>query len=177
MRQLMFGLLLAVCAPFANAIGNAAPFGVELGVASLSDVQKQIGTQAKLNPTGKNLYSGGKMFVADGKALNVEGVRSVTFIFDTSDLLAGVIVSMSKDPKSLTKSFSEKYQVITNQIDGFLNYGYAKYQKGESFIEINAPHLSFEMEVRYLSKKLLLAFQQQSEAEASTKQKRKADSL
>lgn len=177
MRQWIIGTLIALVSQFAFAVGNASPFGVEVGVATLSEVQKKIGSQTRFQQTGVNKYSGGKMYEANGSGLNVEGVDMIAFIFDPAEVLAGVLVSMPKDPKSLAKTFSGKYQVVSNRIDNFMNYGYAQFQKGDTVIEINAPHLSFEMEVRYITKKLMKAFLQQSDAESAAKQKRKADSL
>lgn len=156
---------------------NASPLGLEVGVATLAQVQKQIGAQTRLNPTGTNKYSGGKMLKADGAALNVDGIKNVTFIFDTADVLVGVLVAMPKDPKSLVKTFSGKYKLVNNKVDNFMNYGSAQFSKGDTVIDIDAPHLSFDMEVRYLSNRLRDAFMQQSNAETAAKQKRKADSL
>lgn len=177
MRQLFYGFMFFLASQIAFAAGNATPFGVEVGIANLAEVQNKIGTQTRLQATGVNKFSGGKMFEADGSGLNVDGVNKLTFIFDPADVLVGVLVSMPKNPKELAKTFSGKYQSVSNRIDNFMNYGYAKFQKGDTVIEINAPHLSFEMEVRYITKKLMAAFLQQSEAESAAKQKRKADSL
>lgn len=169
-------IVLACVGTIAHA-QNAMPLGLEVGVATLSQVQKQIGPQTRLKPTGTNKYSGGKMFEADGGGLNVDGVKNVTFIFDPSDVLVGVLVTMPKDPKSLVATFSGKYKLVSNRVDSFMNNGTAQFTKGDTVIDIDAPHLSFDMEVRYLSKRLREAFMQQSDAEATAKQKRKADSL
>lgn len=177
MKKWIFVAIVFFVSNAALAVGNATPFGVEVGTATVSEVQKQIGSQTYLRQTGVNQYSGGKMFEADGKGLDVDGVNKVTFIFDSADVLAGVLVSMPKDPKSLAKTFAGKYQTVSNRIDSFMNNGYAKFQKGGTVIEIDAPHLSFEMEVRYVTKKLMAAFLQQSSAEDVAKQKRKASSL
>jgi hypothetical protein len=177
MRQLLISCVLFLFSHVLLAAGNATPFGVEVGVAKLLEVQKQIGSQASLKQTGINRYSGGKMFEADGSSLNIEGVETVTLIFDQSDILAGVLVSMPKDPKALVKTFSGKYKLISNRVNDFMNNGYAKFQKGDTIIEINAPHMSFNMEVRYITTRLMTAFLQQSTAETEAKQKRKSDSL
>lgn len=177
MRALILGVLTLLVSSIALAGNNANPFGVEVGVATLADVQKAIGTKTRLNQTGTNKYTGGKMFTADGAGLDVEGVNEITFIFDQANVLAAVLVKMPKDPKALAKTFSGKYQVVSNRIDGFMNYGYARFQKGNTVIEIDAPHLSFDMEVRYLTKALMAAYLQQSSSDEAAKQKRKADSL
>ena len=175
-RQCLAMVLTAVATSVAMA-ENASPLGLEVGVVTLAQVQKQIGTQTRLNPTGTNKFSGGKMFQADGDGLHVDGVKSVTFIFDPADVLVGVLVNMPKDPKSLVQTFSSKYKLVHNRVDNFMNYGTAQFAKGDTVIEIDSPHLSFDMEVRYLSKRLRDAFMQQSNAQAAAKQKRKAESL
>lgn len=177
MRKLICGFIIFLASQLALAAGNATPFGVEVGIASLAEVQKKIGSQTLLRQKGINQYSNGKMLEGDGRDLDVEGVDKVTFIFDSSDILVGVLVSMQKDPKSLVKAFVGKYQIVSNRIDSFMNYGYAKFQKGESVIEIDAPHLSFSMEVRYLTKKFMAVFLQQSAADEALKQKKKANGL
>jgi hypothetical protein len=170
-------IIFTACVGSLAMAENARPLGLEVGVATLVQVQKQIGPQTRLNPTGTNKYSGGKMFEADGSGLNIDGVKSVVFIFDQADVLAGLLVTMPKDPKSLVKTFSSKYKLVNNKVDGFMNFGTAQFAKGDTVIDIDAPHLSFDMEVRYLSKRLRDAFMQQSNAETAAKQKRKADSL
>jgi len=173
----LVAIVLAACVGSVALAENASPLGLEVGVATLSQVQKQIGSQTRLKSTGTNKYSGGKMFEADGDGLNVEGVKNVTFIFDPGDVLVGVLVTMPKDPKSLVAMFSGKYKLVNNRVDNFMNNGSAVFTKGDTVIDIDAPHLSFDMEVRYLSKRLREAFMKQSGAEAASKQKRKADSL
>ena len=170
-------IVLAACFGSVALAQNASPLGLEVGVATLSQVQKQIGSQTELNSIGTNKYSGGKMLEADAGGLNVDGVKNVIFIFDPSDVLVGVLVTMPKDPKSLVAMFSSKYKLVNNRVDNFMNNGTAQFTKGDTVIDIDAPHLSFDMEVRYLSKRLREAFMKQSDAEAASKQKRKADSL
>lgn len=177
MKQWICAALAFLASHTVFAASNATPFGVEVGVATVADVQKQIGSQTRLRQTGINQYSSGKMFEAEGRGLDIDGVNKVTFIFDSADVLSGVIVSMPKDPKSLAKTFARKYQTLSNRIDNFMNNGYAKFKKGDTVIEIDAPHLSFEMEVRYITQKLMAAFLQQSVAEDLAKQKRKANNL
>lgn len=84
---------------------------------------------------------------------------------------------MSKAPKSLVENFSVKYKLVNNQVVSFMNYGTAQFTVGDAVIDIDAPHLSFDMEVRYLNKRLRDAFMVQLNAETTAQQKRKADSL
>lgn len=170
--------IMMLIASLAHAAGgNAAPFGMEVGVATQAQVKASIGAKSKLQDKGINKYTMGRMLGTDGAGLEVDGVQSVLFIFDKNDVLAGAILTMTKDPKGLYSMLSGKYKTVSNRIDNFMNFGYARLEKGDSWVEIDAPHLSFEMEVRYVTKALLAAFNQTSSQEEQTKQKNKASAL
>lgn len=154
--------------------GNAAPFGLELGVANYSQVKKSI---TDVTDSGTNTYSGGRMLQANGEGLEVEGLKGVVFIFDKSDVLVGAVLTMAKDPKGMTKVLAGKYRQVSNNVDTLMNYGSARFEKGDSLIEINAPHLSFEMTVTYTTKALKAAFSKAVNDEAATKQKKKVNAL
>lgn len=176
MKRIIVGFAMAVMAGVAVA-ANAVPFGFEVGVASEADVQKHFSNKGSWDLAGVNKFTQGKMYQVAKEALDVDGANSALFIFSPNGVLEGVVVGMAKDPKSLAKSFAGKYKPISNKIDNFMNYGYARYRKGDSFIEIDAPHLSFEMEVRYLTKSLADTFTRQVADEASAKKSKKESSL
>ncbi len=117
------------------------------------------------------------MVSTDGSALGVEGVQSVLFIFDKSDVLAGVLVTMPKDPVGIFKTLSTKYKVVSNRIDSFMKYGSARLEKGASVVDIDAPHLSFSMEVRYMTKSFVAAHNRIVQEEAAAKERKKASAL
>jgi hypothetical protein len=156
---------------------NAAPLGLELGYANVVSVKEKIGSLTKLSDVGTNQYSGGPMLTSDGQGLDVEGLSSVLFIFDNNQVLAGVVMTMPKSAKETYATLAKKYKPVENKIDGFMDYGYARLSKGDSFIEVDAPHLSFDMEVRYLTKKMMANFKQQSANSNAKKKKKKADQL
>ena len=174
----LFAFLILVVSPLSQASGqNAAPFGMELGVVTLAQVRQEIGDSSPLEDEGTNKYTEGKMVSTDGRVLGVEGVQSVLFIFDKSEVLAGVIVTMPKDPVRIFKMLSTKYKVVSNKIDSFMNFGSARLEKGASVVEIDAPHLSFAMEVRYLTKSFVAAHNRIVQEEAAEKERRKASAL
>ena len=171
----LFAALMAFSAR--SFAANAAPFGLEIGVATIDQVKKEVGSKNRLEKTGTNKFSQGAMYSTDGSGLDIDGLQSALFIFDPSNVLVGVVIKMNKDPKSMAKTFSTKYQVVSNRIDNFMNYGYARFQKGDSFIEIDAAHLSFDMEVRYVTKGLMAKFNQTSDDEETAKKQKKANAL
>lgn len=149
---------------------NAAPLGLEIGFANLAGVKNKLGGITGLEGAGTNEYSGGPMLCSSGEGLGVDGLSQLLLIFDKDNVLVGVVMTLPKAPKDVLQKLSEKYQVVDNRIDAFMNNGYARLGKGGSLIEIDAPHLSFTMEVRYLTQKLMADYQQKSAA-ANAKQR------
>lgn len=84
-------------------------------------------------------------------------------------------MTLPKDsfPKTLS-ALSGKYKLVDKQVP-FVGNASAKLQQGDSLIEMNAPHLSFEMSVSYMTKSLKQAFTQQAGNERAAKEKRQAD--
>lgn len=156
---------------------NAAPLGVEIGFANVQGLKEKVGSVTSLKEKGINSYSGGTMFESNGEGLGVEGLSNVLFIFDKNSVLAGVIMTLPKGAKDTFATLSKKYQTVDNKIDNFMNYGYARLSKGESLIEIDSPHLSFTMEVRYLTKQLMTDFNQQSAEQEARKKQEKSDKM
>jgi hypothetical protein len=71
---------------------------------------------------------------------------------------------------SVFKAVSAKYKVINQQLPYVGNH-YAKFKSQDSIIELDAPHLSFEMKVRYIRGDLMKKFSEHSVAEEQAKKK------
>lgn len=177
MRNKLACLLAMLCMAFSNlalAI-NAAPLGMELNVATYAQVKQQLGGKTSLSDAGTNKYSGGKMLQGNGDGLGIEGLSEITFIFDASEKLAGVLMTLPKDSfKPTLKALSAKYKLVESVVP-FVGNASAKLQQGESVIELDAPHMSFEMTVTYMTRGLKQAFTQQASNERASKEKRQAD--
>jgi PKD repeat protein len=76
--------------------------------------------------------------------------------------------------KPTLKALSAKYALVSSEVP-FVGNASAKLKQGDSVIELNAPHLSFTMEVLYLTSGLKQSFQQKSSNERAAKEKRQAD--
>ncbi|MDH2918107.1 MAG: hypothetical protein PXX73_02785 [Sideroxydans sp.] len=167
-------LMLLSFSPLVFA-ANAAPLGLELGVATYTQVKQQVGGKTSLSDEGINKYSGGKMLQGNGDGLGIDGLSEITFIFDVSDKLAAVLMTLPKDSFAKTLSaLSGKYKLLEKQVP-FVGNASAKLQQGESVIELNAPHMSFAMSVHYLTKSLKQVFTQQASREFTAQEKQQAD--
>lgn len=177
MRNKLVYLFALLCMAFSNLVfaGNAAPLGLELNVATYAQVKQQLGGKTSLSDAGTNKYSGGRMVESNGDGLGIDGLSSVTFIFDKADKLAAVLMTLPKDSFAKTLSaLSGKYKLLEKQVP-FVGNASAKLQQGETIIELNAPHMSFQMTVMYATQALKQSFTQQASNERAAKEKRQAD--
>jgi hypothetical protein len=151
----------AFARPGAARAGNAAPLGQEIGVATLTSVQLTVGKATSLADGGVNKFTGGRMLSGDGKGLGIDGITKITFIFDKGSVLQGVIMTLPKNFKPTYEMLRKKYTPISRQIP-FVGDTNARFSQGASVIELNAPHMSFEMTLSYLSETLLASFKTRS---------------
>lgn len=173
----VIAFLAAMYAATPAYAGNAAPLGLELNVATRQAVQKEIGSRARLQDMGVNSYSEGRQLNSDGNGLGVDGVKEIAFIFDKNDKLAAVIMTFPKDAfKETLRTLSEKYKVIERRVP-FVGDAYAKFRQGDSIIEMNAPHLSFDMTLMYITSNLDAQAKKKDADAASAKARNQASKL
>lgn len=181
-RVFMFLLLAVLVQAKAFAGNNPAPFGQELGAATYAQVKSSLGAQSSLTDAGINAYSGGKMLKGNGEGLGFEGLSAITLIFDKSDHLAAVLMTLPKGEmgngnfKKVLAMLKGKYKVVTEQVP-FVGNCYARLKQGNSIVELDAPHMSFTMELRYLTQDLLAVFNAQASQDKANKDKAQSNRL
>lgn len=107
-------------------------------------------------------------------------------IFDASDKLAAVLMTLPKGGgfgdlqngnfAKTVKTLAAKYKLVEKN-QPFVGNARARFRQGDSVIELDAPHLSFTMELRYLTDALQKAFSQQSDNEKAEQERRQASRL
>ena len=144
---------------------NAMPLGFELGYANIEGVKSKLADVAELTDAGPNEYSKGPMLRSDGANLGIEGLKNALFIFGTDGTLQGVILTLPRGPQyrgatgELAKTLGKKYKLVSKKFESFLDHGSFRFEQGDSWIEIESPHLSFEMTVTYATKKLFASYE------------------
>lgn len=173
-RALRSALFLVVLSTTALAHAGTQVLGFEIGATTVDQFKQDLSAKTKLEASGTNKYSGGQMFKTDGAAYDIDGLTSVLYIFDQQQKLAGVIMDMGKSRFDAVFQFlSANYKVVAQQRP-FVGDQYARFRPSDAVIELDAPHLGFNMEVRYLRNDLMQKFNAQSEAEAAAKKKSEA---
>lgn len=126
---------------------NPAPFGFELGKATLKDLQKKH----RIISEEKNTYNGVNHIV-DVNTLGLEGLKAAVFSFNDEGFLQFVLLMMDKQKFNfMMESLAEKYNLLNKKIP-FVGDREAKFECRDSFIFLEAPHLSNNMSVWYTTK-------------------------
>ena len=150
-------------------LADPKPFGLELGKASIKDLEAKFA----VSYSGVNRYSDGKMFDIEVTDLPISGISKATAIFDDKGRLAGMLLTTSNRKfDSFYSSMRSKYRTVSKVIP-FVGNKSVKFVEGGSFVMLEAPHMSFSMQVNYLTKGLNRAFNQSNNA----KSKRKSDAM
>ncbi len=150
-----------------------APFGLEINKSTYKEVkQKYSGVD-----TGINKYSMGKMYDINSNQLDIEGVKNATAIFDKEENLLALITTFNKSKyANLVSSLSQKYQLVSKQ-DAFVGNKFARFQTENTIIDIEAPHMSFDLTLSYMHKNFKKLFLDQSAQESKQKKEKEKNSL
>lgn len=152
---------------------DPAPFGMQIGKATVADVKAKY----SINQAGMNKYSNGAMYELDPSELSMEGLHSSTIVFGSDGKLQAVLSTFSKDKFDyLFGTLKKKYKLVNSSIP-FVGNKYAKFIDGNTEITLNAPHMSFEMDMNYVDKNLMKKFKQQTANEQQQKKNKEASQL
>src|SRR5690554_4090514 len=142
-----------------GALANPSVFGLSINKTSVEELKSEYSVKY----SGVNKYSGGEMYDIPKGQIAFDGLNKVTTIFSKDGILLAVLAEFPKHKFDYLNSFlSNKYSLVSQKIP-FVGNKSATYRDGQTEIELNAPHMSFEMSLNYIHEELLSAFNQQSE--------------
>ena len=158
-----------------SAFAGTQVLGFEIGTSTVEQVRAELAKKTQVKDAGTNKYSRGAMLETDGSSYGISGLNDVLYIFDDQKRLMAVLMDMEKAQfDQIYKYIGAKYKLVSEQRP-FVGNQYARFNSPDSVIEIDAPHLSFQMAVRYIRKDLMQKFDDQSRAEESAKKKSEAE--
>lgn len=154
-------------------LADPAPFGLQIGKATVADVKSKY----SMKHIGMNKYSNGAMYELDATELPLEGLQSSTIVLGSNGKIEAVLCTLSKDKFDyLFGTLKKKYKLVNSSIP-FVGDKYAKFIDGNTEIILNAPHMSFEMDMNYVDKNLMKKFKQQTANEQQQKKNKEAAQL
>lgn len=151
---------------------NAAPFGLEVGMATCDAVR------AKFNrPSEKKLEGGDVWLEASNREQLYPGASSLGARCSGNKLIA-VQIEASKGgmenegSREVFATLKSKYKLVSGGPMPSLGDGYARFVAGNTVIEQTAPHLSFVFSVTYFEKSFydgIVAANQKEQQQTKTK--------
>ncbi len=172
MRRLIILLAFLIVASTAHA-GEPQPLGIELG-ASVAEVTKTFHNH-QLRDKGTNAYSNGPMLQMDGTGLDIDGLQTVLFVFDGESKMTALMMTMDaggmgKGNFEKVQSFLRKSYPLKSSDNPFVGNKHAVFETAASRIELDAPHMSFDLTVTYMTKVFFKAFREARQAEEKNKE-------
>ena len=146
--------------PMRTPAVNATPLEMEVGYANYADFLVLLSHATKWTPAGINVHTHGLMYESDGDGLGIDGLTHAKLIFDLKTTLQGVVLTFPLGPgrkgatADMARSLGKKYKLVAKDYESFLDYGTFRFEKGDSIVMVNSPHLSFEMTVIYATQEL-----------------------
>lgn len=154
---------------------GTAVLGFKLGDSTYESVTHQLSGWDDL---GINSYSEGKMIATNGNGYGVDHLQKVTYIFSSQNTLDAVLIQIDNRNSKMNNEGFKKfkgyvakngYQQISNQ-EPFVGNQYAEFKTPSGdIIEIDAPHLSFDLNINYQTANFAKKYQQKSQQEKTEK--------
>lgn len=166
--SIALGLLVS-----AAAWADPSPFGLEIGKATITQMQSKY--KAEFN--GYNHYSNGKMFKLETGQLGLNGLTDALAIFDTSEKLVAVLLTLPKHRfDAMFSSLNSKYVLQSKQIP-FVGNKKAVWKDGKTEVTLDAPHMSFDMSLNYINQAFYKRYLNQSSKEREQAKQKESSQL
>ena len=151
---------------------------VEIGVSTVAQVRQAAAAAGKVQNLGTSSFTNGVILGVDNPDLGIDGVTKVIYVFDQAGKLAAVEMTMPsiKNDQDLKKGrfdeiagmLASKYKQ-TKKVRPFVGDSFARFAAPDTIIELDAPHLSFEMKLRYMTPAFVQLMNNGAKAEAQEK--------
>lgn len=153
-------VLLLSCTAAASDEG-IGPFDLSLITSRPHDLSERFPSAQQV---GRNTWSGGPMYRVEGRKLPLEGAKSAVFIFDRNERLDAVLIMLRKSRFAIIKDLLDTRYRQTSAVEPFVGDKSVRWEADEIVITLEAPHMSFDMELGYHTRDFLRRFEQGAEA-------------
>lgn len=150
--SLALGLIILLIAPNVYA---ASPFGMQIGQSTLTEISSDF----KGRRGGLSQWTQGPIYHFEASAIELAGLTKAVAIFDTDEKIVGLILTLRKDRfDSLNAMAKESYQLKSSKLP-FVGDKKVSYLDGDTAIDLISPHMSFEMDMLFIDRRLSEAFE------------------
>ncbi len=153
-RRLHAGLaavpLLALL-PVAPVAAATKPLGFTLGQTTLGEVAQSLPDHS-ITGIARSGATGGPRIEIDPAAFDFDGLEGVLLVFTADKRLVYVRLTIVKRRfRDVLADLRSKYSVQYQNIDNFMQNGDATFRSGDDWIIFQAQHLSFSLELSYVT--------------------------
>ncbi len=142
-----------------NTGAEIRPFGLHLGKDTIKTVKDKIGTKIEYKSEGTNSWTKGPQYNFKNKSLGLEGIKEICLIFDTKEILLGIIVTLPKHRyDNILNTLKKKYPIHHEQ-NSFVGNKSAIFKEDDVKLTVSAPHMNFSMDLLYTHKKFDMLFE------------------
>jgi len=149
-------IFLASIHSYAN---DVTPLGQTIGKSTIDDLKN---SKCPVVGQGINKFSNGQMFANDGSCYGIQGLKKVLFVYNPSGVLEGALLTFNNSQfQSVVSSLNQKYSHKTKEQIPFVGDKHIVWEEGKVDIELKSPHMSFDMDLLYVTKALNKKFKQE----------------
>ena len=145
-RVILFIIIFCSTASYAEV---AAPLGIEPGKSTLKEVEAKHKIISK--SCNNNIKAECEYRISPSKLPLIEA-KTISFYCNSEEIVRAVVITANKsDFKGLFESLSKKY-ILKEKIMPFVGDKSAVFQADNNvFVILDAPHMSFEIELIYIT--------------------------
>lgn len=174
-KTILYVILLCITPMIAYS--GPGPFGLSVGGTSLAEARSELSSRTQVQDAGTNKWTLGPMLKASSSGLGLDGLQDTLLIFDADEVLVGAILTLQKSRyRDIKDMMSEQYQMVSDEAP-FVGNQLATYREDDVTIEVSAPHMSFQMEIRYFHPTLMEAHDQGVQQQKQEQQRRESSQL
>ncbi|HII1839617.1 hypothetical protein [Escherichia coli] len=156
------------------AYAGTTAFGMTLGETTLKEFKKEYPSAVD---EGISEWSGGSIFSVPAQALDFDGVKRSYVIFTKDEKVTAIIIELNnKLFDRIHGMLSKKYKVSKKNIP-FVGNKFVRYKNGDDTIELDAPHMSFDMTLYYAEKNFMDQYKEKKQIMDEKKELSESDKL
>jgi hypothetical protein len=157
-RKLIF-IIACFILGTASVYAEPEPFGIKIKETDINDIKSKY----KFKDAGVNQYSQGKMIDLEPTQLNFQGLKNIRLIFGEDGKVLAVLTVIDKSRyNDLLDMLSNKYKLISKN-GAFVGDMNAEFEDDNTKIFLEAPHLSFNLDLNYIHNNLYQSYIKQSQ--------------
>ncbi|HFE4537099.1 TPA: hypothetical protein ACF24J_003420 [Escherichia coli] len=156
------------------AYAGTTAFGMTLGETTLEVFKKEYPSAVD---EGVSEWSGGSIFSVPAQDLDFDGVKRSYVIFTKDEKVTAIIIDLNNRLFDRIHGMLSKKYKVSKKIIPFVGNKFVRYKNEEDIIELDAPHMSFDMTLSYAEKNFMEQYKEKKRIRNEKKESEESDKL